>query len=375
MTAVETKFKICLFIQDVGRVGGAQKSIIALANYLVSKEYEVLLVTLEGKDVVPYFPLLDSVKYVKLNSGVASKVYVTRITSFFKRILKIRQIITEERPAVVISYADLMNLRVLLATWGLKVPVIVSERTDPRQRKLNWFKTWLRGYLYPYSNYVITQTQRAKEYFHPNLLRRIKVIPNAIECLDKRCFIKNKLDRKYRIITVGRLIPSKRFDRLIQSFVKLSTLFPDWELVIVGEGEQRLVLNQLVHKYHLMNKVLFMGQVKDVYSELLSADIFAFPSQYEGFPNALAEALVAGLPVVGYAEVSGVEELIVDGWNGFLVDNKDNIEDFIQVLVKLMKDPDKRLQFGKNSLKHIQQWAPDNVYPQWDQLIKGCLNE
>jgi glycosyltransferase involved in cell wall biosynthesis len=114
---------------------------------------------------------------------------------------------------------------------------------------------------------------------------------------------------------------------------------------------------------------LLPGVVIDVFGELAASHLVAFPSQYEGFPNALAEGLAAGLPAVGQRGVSGVEDLIVDGKTGVLVDPKGGASAWAMALSALTGDARRRAELGDAARKHVAQWAPSHVLGLWEAAL------
>jgi glycosyltransferase involved in cell wall biosynthesis len=176
-----------------------------------------------------------------------------------------------------------------------------------------------------------------------------------------------------RIIAVGRCDPQKGFDRLIEAFAFLASDHPNWDLVIVGDGPDRTGLQRRVQQLGLEVRINLIGTVSDVYKELAASHLMAFPSRNEGFPNALAEGLAVGLPAIGYEGVSGVEELIVDGKTGLLVDQKDEVAGLARALSTLMTDADLRVRLGNAARSHIDQWVPDRIFVLWDEVLREAM--
>ena len=114
--------------------------------------------------------------------------------------------------------------------------------------------------------------------------------------------------------------------------------------------------------------MFFRGTTSNVFSVLSEGDIFAFPSAFEGFGLALAEAMSVGLPVIGYRSCSAVNELILDGENGFLC--ADGISDLADKLDMLMSDKNLRIRFGKNGKISMQQYEPKLIWDKWESLLK-----
>lgn len=193
------------------------------------------------------------------------------------------------------------------------------------------------------------------------------VVPQNVELVDLE-----KDKNIYKIIQVGRLGKNvKRQHLLIKAFAKVADKYPNWHVEFWGaEGKSSYtnLLKTLIKKYGLEDKVFFKGTTSNIFSVLREADIFAFPSAFEGFGLALAEAMSVGLPVIGYRSCSAVNELILDGNNGFLCD--DGITDFANKLDILMSSKKLRLEFGRNGRSLIKQYEPSLIWDKWEILLK-----
>jgi glycosyltransferase involved in cell wall biosynthesis len=178
------------------------------------------------------------------------------------------------------------------------------------------------------------------------------------------------------MILVGRLEQrQKGLDRMIDAFRLIADDYPDWDLTLVGEGPDRGALEERVAQLGLDGRVALPGAVADIDRELAAAHLMAFPSRYEGFPNALAEGLAAGLPAVGYAGVSGVEELIVDGQTGLLVREEEGHHGLARALSEVMRDAPRRALMGEAARRHVTQWSPERVLGEWERVLAeatGC---
>ena len=168
---------------------------------------------------------------------------------------------------------------------------------------------------------------------------------------------------------MGRLERQKGFDRLLEPFAQIAPSHPDWDLVIFGEGPERQELESQVKKLGLDGRVLLPGITTDPASELAASHVMAFPSRYEGFPNALAEGLAAGLPAVGFAGVSGVEDLIVDRETGLLVDPAQEKFALADALTQLMEDSDLRSRLGAQAKREAEKWRPEIICDRWESLL------
>jgi GalNAc-alpha-(1->4)-GalNAc-alpha-(1->3)-diNAcBac-PP-undecaprenol alpha-1,4-N-acetyl-D-galactosaminyltransferase len=347
--------------------GGAERTMSYLVAHLAER-HAVTLLTLERANVPSFYPLPDSVQQIRIDKLGGRRI--RRLFRVLSRPLQIRQAVRVLAPDVVVSFMDTMNVTALIGCLGLDIPVIVSERNDPALHRIGRAKEAVRDRIYSLARLVVAQTRRVARYFPASLQPKLRIIANPVP----RATLSARPDRpnaqgRMRIISVGRLEPHKGFDRLIEAFALIVDERPDWDLVIIGEGPERSRLETLVRRHDLDHRIHFPGVVKHVFRELAASHLMAFPSRYEGFPNALAEALAAGLPAVGQKGVSGVEDLIVEGKTGMLLDASDDAAAFAATLSVLMGDARRRHELGVAAREHVAQWNPDTIVGLWEAVL------
>jgi glycosyltransferase involved in cell wall biosynthesis len=201
---------------------------------------------------------------------------------------------------------------------------------------------------------------------------KLAVIPNPVHPIERSAAPDVPDNRKrFRIIAVGRLAAQKGFDDLIGAFADLCGQHPQWDLYIYGEGEERDALQSLARRAGADGRVFLPGWCADIEAALSSAHLMAFPSRYEGFPNALCEAAAAGLPLIGFTGVSGVEDIIRDGENGILIDKDNRIEGLRAAMSSLIKDASLRRSMGDRARLHIRNWSPEQIAGMWQSLFNA----
>ena len=354
--------------------GGAERVMSGLANHFSKKGCRVTLVTLDREDSTFSFPLDKKVEVIKLDFLKNTHNILLKAKNVFLRIKVLRAFFKKTNPSLVVSFLDTMNITTLLALKGLKIPVVVCERTSPGINITNPLINALRDLSYSWSDLVLTQTKRAKEFFNSSLQKKTEVIPNVVPQFEKKAS-SEKNEGKFQIVNVARLGSEKQLDLLIKAFSHIHEKYPDWEVVIYGEGAERKKLEDLRDRLGFQEKVFLPGVTKDVEGVLVKAHIMAFPSRFEGFPNALAEAISMGLSAIGFREVSGVEDLIVEGKNGFLVDPVKAEEGLAGALEKLMSDADLRKKFGDFGREHVKQWDESHVYALWEKTLLDVIKK
>ena len=172
-----------------------------------------------------------------------------------------------------------------------------------------------------------------------------------------------------RLIAVGRLAHQKGLDLLLSAFAEAAKDFPEWKLDIFGQGPLREELEKQRNQLGLGNRVHFRGITTDVYAELERSDIFVLPSRFEGLPNALMEAMAAGLPVIAADCKFGPAELITHQSNGLLVPVED-IPALTEALKQLMGDAALRRKLG-TAASEIQEWSgEEKIVNCWINLIE-----
>jgi glycosyltransferase involved in cell wall biosynthesis len=358
--------RILCMIPAMRAPGGAERTMSYLVAHLAEREHEVSLLTLERPDASSFYPLPGSVEVIRIDK--LGGWGINRAFRVLSRPYRMRNEIRARTPDVIVSFMDTMNVAAILSCVGRSIPVIVSERNDPALHRIGRAKELLRNSLYTKASLVVVQTERVARYFSESLLSKLRIIANPVPVAPAQARPDqfNKSGR-LRLIAIGRLEPHKNFDRLIESFARLALQQPNWDLRILGEGPERRKLTSLVRSLGLDSRVELPGLVQDVWSDLAASHLIAAPSSYEGFPNALAEGLSAGLPAIGRKGVSGVEDLIVDGKTGFLVE--DGLDPLTDALSTLMSGAKMRSEFGEAARKHVLRWSPAHILGVWEATL------
>jgi glycosyltransferase involved in cell wall biosynthesis len=163
-------------------------------------------------------------------------------------------------------------------------------------------------------------------------------------------------------------MPQKGFDLLIDAFSRISGRYPEWTMVIYGEGPEQGALEAMVRSKSLAHRIFMPGHARDPFSAFANGALFALPSRFEGFPNALCEAMACGLPVVATDCPSGPAHIIRHGVDGFLVpvDDPDALADRLS---QLMANPALRKDFGIRARQGIERFSLPRVAEMWNGEI------
>lgn len=354
--------RICLVIPSL-QAGGMERVMSELANYFAKKNlYEVHLILYGSKREI-FYPISDTI--------IMHKPYFPfrdshRLWDTLKTLWFLRSTIQSIQPHVILSFGELWNSFVLLALLGLRYPTYVSDRCQP-DKNLGKLHNSIRKWLYPKSKGIIVQTTKAKNIYKSWFKKTpIHVIGNPI----RQIYINELGKRENIVLSVGRLIKTKNYDKLIKIFTSIN--IPNWKLIIVGDDAQkqknRERLQELIHSLNVQDRIELVGQRADVDDFYRRAQVFAFTSSSEGFPNVIGEAMSAALPVVAYDCVAGPSEMIEHGSTGYLV-RLDDEENFRACLINLMTDEKLRQTMGENGRRKIQLFSVEHIGQKFERIL------
>lgn len=289
--------------------GGAERVAAMLANQWC-RTRRVHLVTYFDE---PQFYALDPRVHLSCLGFAANRGRILRVLDALRAARAFRRVIRAADPDFVLSFMNKYNVFAIASLGGTGTPVIASERDSPTEA-LSWARRLSRDLAYPSARGLVFQTAAAEAFIRGrSRIARAAVIPNPvgriIEPAERR--------GEKVVLSVGRLVAKKAVDQLIRAFDAMTV--PGWRLVICGDGPLRGALEAQASACDAAGRIEFVGPVTDLAPHFRRAGMFAFSSLYEGFPNALAEAVVSGLPCVAYDCPTGPSELIRDRHNGRLV--------------------------------------------------------
>lgn len=181
---------------------------------------------------------------------------------------------------------------------------------------------------------------------------------------------------KYTILHVGRLDKDhKQQHILVEAFARIADDFPEWQVEFWGDGNSvyKEELTHLISKNHLEERVKLCGATHHISEKYIHADVFAFPSAYEGWGLALTEAMSAGLPVVAFRSCQACADLITHEQTGLL--SEDGADAFSIQLARIMKDRELRIRLGQNARLKMMQYAPENVWNRWECILQDVSVE
>lgn len=363
--------RLTLVISSLGG-GGAERVLSLMADYWTAKGWHITLITFDAAEN-DFFSVPAGVTRIALDLMGDSASAVQALRGNFQRVQRLRQAILRSQPQAVVSFIEKVNILTLCACLGLSVPVIVSERVDPRQHSIGRGWSVLRKLLYPSASAVVVQSESVRSWaqgvFRIRLLRTIPnpVLPPAPRSQSNQAIVPPP--SQPFIAALGRLAAQKGFDVLLQAAAPVLEKHPEWTLLILGEGPERQNLEQLAVQLGISHRVQLPGHVQEPTQLISQADLFVLSSRFEGFPNALLEAMSCGLPVISTDCPSGPGEIIRDGIDGLLVPPEDK-EALTAAMDRLMSDKAERVRLASRASDVLTRFGVDGVMRMWEDLLE-----
>lgn len=348
--------------------GGAERVVTNLANQFVDNGYDVVIATeWYGENEFQTDRRVRRV-HVGLRQGDEKK---HRLIQFHLRVKYLRQFLKKEKPDILIPFARKALYRGLMAAYFMKLPVLISIRTDPAGHYEERSDKIQIPLLFPRADGCVFQTQGAKEFFAPRLQDNSRIILNPIH--PKYIGVPEPEERSKTVVQSGRLVDFKNQPMLIRAFVEVHKKHPDYDLKIYGgdsfDGTKE-ILERVIEENNAWDYVHLMGASDSLEKDLADAALFAFSSDWEGLPNALLEAMALGLPIVATdCPCGGPRTVMTDGVDGLLVPIKDQkaMEDGIN---RLIEDRELARRLGREARKIAERANGDAVYAQWRDYVE-----
>lgn len=360
-------------------LGGAEGVAAMMANHWAQEGEAVTLITLDSADT-DTFQLAESVQRQALGLMQDSTSLWQAISNNRHRVKKLREAIAHSEPDMVISLTDRMNVLTLLASRKSKWPVLISERSDPRHHPIGRLWSALRKYMYPRATALVVQTEGVADYFRQWLKSTpIEVIPNAVPAprssdvpvVTEQIVLERP--SSHLIFGMGRLSYEKGFDLLINAFSILAHEFPEWKLRILGEGPLRDSLQAIINEGGFQEQIELTGWVADPELLLDQGELFVLPSRYEGFPNALLQAMSRGLACLSFDCDSGPADIAREGLQVGLVP-AESLSELTAQMREFMQDERLRKEAAVCNLQVTERFSVSRYFEAWDQLINQTIS-
>jgi GalNAc-alpha-(1->4)-GalNAc-alpha-(1->3)-diNAcBac-PP-undecaprenol alpha-1,4-N-acetyl-D-galactosaminyltransferase len=343
--------------------GGAERVVSAMANYWSRRGKEIKIAVFSFDP--PFYELDPAVSVSMLGPRRKTRDFLGIVKTSIACFLGLRRFLAREEPDIVVSFLAVSSGLAALA-MGKKAStrLIAAERTNPEMDPLHPAWLLLRARAYRRAALVVAQTERAADYCRSMGARAVTVVANPL----KPGIQAAVPGRRSRIVlSVGRMTREKGHDLLLEAFSRVRR--NGWRLVLVGDGSERLKLERLASDLGIRDKTDFIGVSKDVDEYYRSAGIFVLPSRYEGFPNALCEAMAFGTACISFDCPNGPAEIIRTGHDGIIVPPGD-IAGLADAIERLISNGNERVSLGEAAVSTSEKYGIDKIMGVWDKLVE-----
>lgn len=354
---------IFLFVAEINKPGGTERVVVNLANSFRRHGHDVKVVSVNTVSGNAFYTLDESVQLIHLGITLERNV-LKRVSLGFRNTVRRLKSILPDEPCILMGTDPITCYA--LALLQPKYPqhrYIACEHMGLSIAKK--YSLLARKCLYGRMDAIVTLTSRDKQALVDGKVphKRIAVIPNELSFFpNESCDYNSK-----QILTVGKFDNQKGYDLLLDYMIPLLSHYPDWKLVLVGQGEWRNMLQKRIDDAQLSHQIALHPPTKDIESYYLASSIYVMTSRYEGFPMVLLEARACGLPVVSVDCPSGPADILHEN-DGILVPMNDAVA-FCSGLEKLMQNEAFRKYLGQNAKKDAVNYDSDSIFQQWQTLF------
>lgn len=356
------------------RGGGAERVAVDLAAYWVGRGYRVALVTQAGAagDV---YEVDSRVKRIAMETAGDSGGGISGALANMRRVWKLRRLFQREKPSLVLGMMTTSSILCVMAARGLPCRVIATEHTHPPAQSIGPMWQRLRRWAYPQASRVVALTSGTAAWIEKHVPgSRLSVIPNAVRWpmpAEEPIVRPPARDGRRRLLAVGRLHRLKGFDLLLTAFAQVAGYFPNWDLVILGEGECREALHDQIEASGLAERVSMPGRVGNVGQWYAESDLYVLSSRVEGLSNTLLEAMASGLAAVAFDCETGPREIVRHGIDGALVNPPEDAEALAAHLSDMMGHDDKRRLCARRAVDVLDRFSTARVMTLWDEVFRA----
>lgn len=353
------------------RMGGAERVLLSITEGLIARGHQVTLVTMvdESQD---FYKFPTETRRINLDLDRRAPTVLHSAWNTFLRVRALRKTIRQETPDAVMAFLPVNNLLVSMALVGKDIPLLLSERVYPSKEKR--VVRWLQRIMYPQATRFVTNSTGIDGFYHwvPATKRRIIYnIPVRVDLGGEP--VLPDPDRSY-VVSMGRFVEEKNFPLLVNAFADVAADFPQWDLIMLGDGVMQAPCRDLAEALGITERVILPGRISPPFPTLKESDLFVLPSNFEGVPNVLLEAMACEVPVITTDYFGEPRDVIQHGENGIIVPR--NARDALAAAMRsLMSDEVKRQRLAGNAKASLARFNEEAIIDQWEQLLLEMVEE
>lgn len=361
--------KKVLFVIPSLSGGGAERFVSILSSHLAAKGYNVRVLMFE--EMTPFYKLDERITLKSVGYGIDRTSRIKSVVQIawnvlHRSVIAVKKEIQDFSPDIVMPFLPQADIAVYLASKTKRsYKIICSERNDPLKR--SFVTQSLLKKIYKHTDILVCQSETVATYYSSIPKEKKQVIGNPVDPLliPEACPESEAL----KIVSAGRLDFQKNFSLLINSFADCINLIPqDTKLIIYGEGREREQLEKLARDRGVDSRVFLPGQIKNLLFSIKDAALFVMSSDFEGFPNALLEAMVVGLPVISTDFPTGTAKTLIGESNGLIVPVGDQTA-LSNAIVTLMNNKKQRIKMRAANRTMLGAYSIATISQKWEMLF------
>lgn len=339
--------------------GGVQTSTKELSEAMLARGHNITVFYKKGRHEYPTYDFSKEISFIELNVDEKETSY---------------DLIQNEKNKIIYS-----NIDILITLGAIKplswfpyflyktgIPLLISERI-PKLEIDEIIGLYEHHACLAAADHIHVLMEEFREAYPSFLKNKITVIPNPAPIATQT--IKSNKKNRYVLMALGRHEDKqKNFSMLIEAFSLIADKFPSWDLVLGGEGKDSKSYKKLAATLGLKKRVFFPGLITDTASFYPTADLFCIPSRFEGFGRVTTEAQSFGLPVVGFADCPGTNEIIIHEENGLLAPDF-TPESLSECLSLLMDAPALRREMAERTVSSLERYSAKSIFDMWEKMI------
>lgn len=349
--------------------GGAEKILSIVSNELsIKNKYKISVITFDKPNQKLFYNFSSKINIYKLGNY---EFFSNKILKNVNRTIILMVYLLKLRPNVSFGFMHSNYINLSIASILSNSKIIACEHIVPEHYKNRMWEFLLIRFTSKIFNKITVVSNQVKKLFPKVLQKKMVVINNVVEPIKKK---KNQSTKKSKtILSIGRFEEQKNYLTLIYAFNVFQKINKKWKLKIIGNGSQKKEIIEAIKYFNLGKKVEILHYKKDLYSHYKSSSMYVCPSVYESFGLTVAEAISFNLPVVGFKNCPGVNELISHKVNGMLVDSY--YYDYNALgnqMIELVKNK-KLFKKIENNKRHsfLVKNSKKNVLKEWVKLINN----